>query len=171
MKHFETDRLLLTPSGIGDASFYLELLNTPKWLQNIGDRNVKSIEDSKTYIEQKMLPQLERLGFSNYTVIRKSDNIKLGCCGLYDREGIDGFDIGFAFLPAYEKMGYAYESAFKLKEVAITQFKIKKISAITIPENKSSQKLLEKLDFNFIKIITIPNDNEKLMLYEYKTSS
>lgn len=171
MKHFETDRLLLTPSSIGDASFYLELLNTPKWLQNIGDRNVKSIEDSKTYIEQKMLPQLERLGFSNYTVIRKSDNIKLGCCGLYDREGIDGFDIGFAFLPAYEKMGYAYESAFKLKEVAITQFKIKKISAITIPENKSSQKLLEKLDFDFIKIITIPNDNEKLMLYEYKTSS
>ncbi|MGY3791932.1 GNAT family N-acetyltransferase [uncultured Aquimarina sp.] len=171
MKHFETDRLLLTPSGIGDASFYLELLNTPKWLQNIGDRNVKSIEDSKTYIEQKMLPQLERLGFSNYTVIRKSDNIKLGCCGLYDREGIDGFDIGFAFLPAYEKMGYAYESASKLKEVAITQFKIKKISAITIPENKSSQKLLEKLDFDFVKIITIPSDNEKLMLYEYKTNS
>ncbi|GAA0715132.1 GNAT family N-acetyltransferase [Aquimarina litoralis] len=171
MKHFETDRLLLIPSSIGDASFYLELLNTPKWLQNIGDRNVKSIEDSKAYIEQKMLPQLEKLGFSNYTVIRKSDNIKLGCCGLYDREGIDGFDIGFAFLPAYEKMGYAYESASKLKQVAITQFKIKKISAITIPENKSSQKLLEKLDFDFIKIITIPNDDEKLMLYEYKTNS
>lgn len=171
MKHFETERLLLIPSNIKDASFYLELLNTPKWLQNIGDRNVKSIEDSKTYIEQKMIPQLEKLGFSNYTVIRKSDNVKLGCCGLYDREGIDGFDIGFAFLPAYEKMGYAYESASKLKEVAITQFKITKISAITIPENKSSQKLLEKLDFDFIKTITIPNDDEKLMLYEYKTNS
>ena len=117
-----------------------------------------------------MLPQLEKLGFSNYTVIRKSDNIKLGCCGLYDREGIDGFDIGFAFLPAYEKMGYAYESASKLKQIAITQFKIKKISAITISENKSSQKLLEKLDFDFIKVITIPNDDEKLMLYEYKTN-
>lgn len=171
MKHFETERLLLTPSCIEDASFYLELLNTPKWLQNIGDRNVKSIEDSKAYIEQKMIPQLEKLGFSNYTVIRKSDNVKLGCCGLYDREGIDGFDIGFAFLPAYEKMGYAYESASKLKDIAVTQFKIKKISAITILKNEPSKKLLEKLDFKFLKFVTIPNNDEKLMLYEYKTNS
>ncbi|MBW1294086.1 GNAT family N-acetyltransferase [Aquimarina litoralis] len=167
MKHFETDRLLLVPADINDAAFYLELLNTPKWLQNIGDRNVKSIEDAKSYIEQKMTPQLDRLGFSNYTVIRKSDKVKLGCCGLYDRDGVDGFDIGFAFLPNYEKMGYAYESASKLKEVAITQFKIHKISAITIPKNKSSQKLLEKLGFSFVKMITIPNDDEELMLYEY----
>ncbi|WP_298542229.1 GNAT family N-acetyltransferase [uncultured Aquimarina sp.] len=167
MKNFETERLLLNPATIEDAIFYLELLNSPKWLQNIGDRNVKSIEDAERYITEKMTPQLERLGYSNYTVIRKSDKTKLGCCGLYDREGIEGVDIGFAFLPEYEGKGYAYESALKIKEVSITEFGIQKISAITIPENKSSQKLLEKLDFTFIKIINIPNDDEDLMLYEY----
>lgn len=45
------------------------------------------------------------------TVIRKLDNVKIGTCGLYDREGIDGVDIGFAFLPEYEKKGFAFENA------------------------------------------------------------
>ncbi|MDH7447362.1 GNAT family N-acetyltransferase [Aquimarina sp. 2201CG14-23] len=171
MGHLETERLILKPATLADASFYLELLNTPKWIQNIGDRNVKSIAEAKNYIAEKMTPQLERLGYSNYTVIRKLDNKKLGCCGLYDREGIEGVDIGFAFLPDFEGKGYAYESALKIKEVGISEFGIQKISAITIPANKSSQKLLEKLEFTFIKIINIPNDDEDLMLYEYSTNS
>ncbi|MBQ4801253.1 GNAT family N-acetyltransferase [Aquimarina sp. MMG015] len=171
MKYYETDRLKLRAATIEDADFYLKLLNSPKWLQNIGDRNVKTTKDAETYITEKMTPQLERLGYSNYTVIRKSDNIKIGCCGLYDRDGIEGVDIGFAFLPEFEKKGYAYESSFKIKEIGISKFGIKKISAITIPENTSSQKLLEKLDFTFIKMIKIPNDDEDLMLYEYQINS
>ena len=47
-KHFETDRLILQPTTSADAKFILELVNTPKWIANIGDRNVKSIEDAKT---------------------------------------------------------------------------------------------------------------------------
>ncbi len=168
MKYFETQRLLLKPATVNDAAFYLELLNSPKWLKNIGDRNVNTVNDAKLYIQERMTPQLERLGYSNYTVIRKSDKVKLGCCGLYDREGIEGVDIGFAFLPEYEGKGYAYESTLKIKEVGINQFGIHKISAITIPENKSSRKLLEKLDFSFIKIINISDDDEDLMLYECK---
>ncbi|APD06148.1 ribosomal-protein-alanine N-acetyltransferase [Flavobacteriaceae bacterium UJ101] len=163
---FETDRLVLKPTTLEDAEFVLKLLNSPKWIKNIGERNVKSIKDAQNYINKKMTPQLERLGYSNYTVIRKSDGAKLGSCGLYDRDGIDGVDIGFAFFPEYEKKGYAYESASKIKEIAFSQFNIKKISGITIEENISSQKLLEKLGLKFIKIIQLANDPEKLLLYE-----
>ena len=42
-KIFETDRLILKPTSEEDAEFIFELLNTPKWLKYIGDRNVKSI--------------------------------------------------------------------------------------------------------------------------------
>lgn len=73
-------------------------------------------------------------------------------------------NIGFAFLPEHEKKGYTYESVLKIQEVGINQFRIKKISAITLPKNKSSQKLLGKLDFSFIKIINMPNDDDDLML-------
>lgn len=163
---FETERLLLKPTDNEDATFLIELLNSPKWLQYIGDRNVKTIEDALAYIAQKVTPQFQQLGFGNYTVIRKLDGIKIGTCGLYKREGIDGIDIGFAFLPSFEKMGYAYESAQKLLEVASPIFNIDAIFAITIKENTDSQKLIEKLGLQFQKIIRIPNDEEDLMLYK-----
>ena len=163
--HFETERLILLPTSSDDAEFIFELVNTPKWLANIGDRNVKSVEDAKVYIQQRMTAQMEKLGFGNYTLIRKTDNIKIGTCGLYDREGLEGIDIGFAMLPAYENMGYGFESASKLLEVGIKVFHIKLISAITTKENIASQKLIEKLGLKYIKTINIPNDEEELLLY------
>jgi len=47
-------------------------------------------------------------------------------------------------------------------------FGINEISAITIKENISSQKLIEKLGFKFIGTINISNDKEKLLLYKLK---
>lgn len=164
-KSFETERLLLRPSSIADAPFVFQLLNTPKWIANIGDRNVHSVKDAEEYIQEKMLPQLERLGFGNYFVIRKSDDVILGSCGLYDRDGLEGVDIGFAFLPEHEGKGYGYESAAKIMEAGIHEFGVKKISAITIVENIASQKLIEKLGLTFEKMVTLPGDDVALMLY------
>jgi hypothetical protein len=55
-----------------------------------------------------MTPQLKKLGFSSYTVIRKTDNAKVGSSGLYDREGLEGIDLGFAFLPLKTKIRKNY---------------------------------------------------------------
>jgi [ribosomal protein S5]-alanine N-acetyltransferase len=167
-KSFETERLIIRPTNISDAPFIFELLNTPKWIKNIGNRNINSVDDAKNYINNKMIPQLERLGYANNTVIRKSDNVKLGTCGLYNREELEGVDIGFAFLPQYEKMGYAFESASKLKEIAKSEFGISELSAITIKENIDSQNLIIKLGLTFEKMINLPNDPEDLMLFYIK---
>ena len=168
LKTFETDRLLLRPTSKEDAAFILELVNTPKWLKFIGDRNVKTIDDAIAYIESRITPQFERLGYANYTVIRKSDNAKLGSCGLYDREGLEGIDIGFAFLPEYEKQGYAFESANKLKEIAGSAFGLNTLSAITVKENVSSQNLLKKLGFKYSGSRKISEEGEELMVFELK---
>jgi [ribosomal protein S5]-alanine N-acetyltransferase len=165
-KTFETERLVLSPTSEGDAEFVFSLFNTPKWLKYIGDRNIRSVEDAKEYIKNKMLPQLERLGFANYTLIRKSDQKKIGICGLYDREGIEGYDIGFAFLPDFEGNGYGFESANKLKQVAFHEFGIHEIVAITTKDNITSQKLLEKLELRLTGFIKLPNDDEELLLYK-----
>ncbi len=164
-KSFKTERLFLKPTSEEDAPFLLELLNMPKWIKYIGDRNVKSVEAAKEYIRNKITPQLEKLGYANYTVIRKSDGVKVGSCGLYDREGMEGIDIGFAFLPQFEKQGYAFEAANKIKEVGISDFSIKQISAITTKDNFDSQKLLEKLGFQYIEDIKLPDDDAELLLY------
>ncbi len=162
---FETDRLLLKPTSEEDAEFILTLVNSPKWLQFIGDRNVKTRTEAIDYIRSRMLPQLERLGFSNYTVIRKSDMHPVGTCGLYDREGLEGIDIGFAFLPEFEGFGYATEASHRLLHAAFDIFGIHEIKAITTKENISSRKLLEKLGMTCTGTTLLPNDRDELLVY------
>ncbi|MDG4946389.1 GNAT family N-acetyltransferase [Weeksellaceae bacterium KMM 9713] len=164
-KAFETDRLILQPTSTSDAQMIFELLNSPKWLKYIGDRKVHSQEAAKDYIQHRMLPQLEKLGFGNYTVIRKSDQAKMGICGLYDRKEMEGLDLGFAYLPAYERQGYAYEAANKILEAGFNIFGYDKINAITSKENTASQKLLEKLGFQLHGTTQLPQETEELLLY------
>ena len=163
---FETDRLFLQPTCEEDAPFILNLLNTPKWLQFVGDRNVKTVDEARIYINERMLPQLERLGYSNYTLIRKEDHAKLGCCGLYDREGLEGVDIGFALMPEFEGKGYALEASREILRAAREEFKIAKIKGITSKEHHASQKLLEKLGLVHTGNVVLPDEEEELLVYE-----
>ena len=77
----------------------------------------------------------------------------------------DDVDIGFAFLPKYEKQGYAFEAASKILQLGIEEFKITDLKAITTKENISSQKLLIKLGLTLNDTITISGDDEELLLY------
>ncbi len=163
-KTFETERLILRPTDLEDAEFILALLNTPKWLQFIGDRNIHDVEDAIHYINSRVLYQYERLGYGNYTVIRKEDGVKIGSCGLYDREGLEGIDIGFAFFPEYEGKGYGFEAASRMLKAAVEDFSLKKIKAITNLENYASQKLLEKI--GLVKVDKIKMHNDELFLFE-----
>lgn len=167
-KSFETERLIIKPTTESDAHFIFELLNTPKWIQYIGDRNISTVESARNYIKEKMIPQLERLGYGNYTIIRKTDQQKIGICGLYDREGLDGIDVGFAFLPEYEKNGYAFEATDCIIKAAFNEFKITTICAITTKANFTSQKLLEKVGLNLIGTTILPNETEELLVYKIK---
>lgn len=167
-RNIETSRLILKPTTTDDAEFIFALVNSPKWLKYIGDRNVKTIADALVYIKEKIRPQQIELGYSNYTVIRKSDRAKIGSCGLYKREELSYIDIGFAFLPEYEKLGYGFESAQKILNAAFNTFHLKKVCAITTLENLESQQLLVKIGMKYIREIISPNTNEKLMYYEQK---
>ena len=167
-KSFTTERLIIRPTIEYDAAFVFELLNTPKWIKFIGDRNVKSSEQAQHYIRSRMLTQLDRLGYGNYTIIRKTDGEKVGICGLYDREGLDGIDLGFALLPNFEKQGFAYEASARLKKAALEDFGISKLVAITDQENLASQSLLHKLGFEKAGLVQLSPNKTELILYQYQ---
>ena len=44
---YETERLLIRPTIIEDAELVLHILNMPKWLEYIGDRNVHSTQEER----------------------------------------------------------------------------------------------------------------------------
>ncbi len=164
-KEFESERLLIRPTLEQDAELIYQLMNTSKFIKYVGDREINSIEDAEKYIQIKMLPQLNSLGYSSYSLITKADGAKVGTCGLYNRDGVDGIDIGFGLLPQYEGLGYAYESANRLIKAAFEEFEIEEIKAITSKKNISSQRLLEKLGLEMIGTTKLPNENHEILLY------
>ena len=111
MNVIQTDRLLLAPLTIEDAPFIFELLNTPEWLQYIGDRGIKSQEDAANYILTGPVRSYSQNGFGLLLVKLKDSNTPIGICGLINRPALDDVDIGFAFLSRYTGQGYAFEAA------------------------------------------------------------
>lgn len=152
--------------SLEDKELIFRLYNSPKFIQYIGDRNIKSVEDAENYIKNRFLPQFEKLGFGNYLVMTKEGNEKIGGVGIFEREGLDIVDIGYSLLEEFEGKGYAYEAAQKVKSIGMEEFGLTKISAIISKDNLSSQKLIEKLGFVFKKYVTLPGENEELNYYE-----
>ena len=162
----ETERLQLRAIDEQDAKLVLDMFNAPKFLQFVGDRNLSTVEDARQYILDRMLPQYNRLGFGNYVLIRKSDNQKMGMCGLFDREGLETVDIGFGILPEFEGNGFVYEAACKMRDFGFQDLKLAAIQGITDQENKASQHLLSKLGLAYEGLILLPNEEEEIMLYK-----
>ena len=104
----DTDRLTIRRlDAEQDAEFVLRLLNEPSFLQYIGDRGVRTLDDARAYLENGPIAMYARHGFGLYCVELKSDRTPIGMCGLIKRDTLPDVDIGFAFLPQYRARGYA----------------------------------------------------------------
>lgn len=150
LTNYKTERLFLRKMIADDAAFIFELLNTAGWLKFIGDRNIKTSEDADKYI-QKIVSNPD----INYSVVTLDDTeTAIGLVTLIKRNYLDHPDIGFAFLSAYNKQGYAFEATKEVLNDLLNSAEHSTILATTIKENSSSIQLLKKLGFSFSKKIT-----------------
>lgn len=165
LKVIETDRLTLRHLTPDDAEFIFALLNDPAFLRFIGDKGVRTLEDARKYITNGPMEMYARLGFGLYLVELKDGGIPIGLCGLIKRDGLDDVDIGFAFLPEYRTKGYAHEAASATMEYGKDALGLKRIVAITSPDNEASGKLLEKLGLRFEQMIRLSENAEEVRLF------
>jgi RimJ/RimL family protein N-acetyltransferase len=161
----ESERLRLRRFVADDAAFILELLNDPSWLQFIGDRNVRTLEDAQRYIEEGPIRMYGQLGFGLYVVELRETGEPVGMCGLIKREALPDVDLGFAFLPRAWRKGYALESATAVMSYARNVIGLSRIVAILSQDNHRSRRLLAKLGFRFEGHMRLQADAEELELY------
>lgn len=161
----ETDRLILREFTIYDARFIVDLLNSPGWLEFIGDRNVRTEEQADNYLLNVPLRSYHENGFGLYMVELKSGNTPAGMCGLLKRDYLESHDIGFAFLPEYTGKGYAFEVVSALISYAKQTLSIPTILAITLPGNTKSIRLLERVGLQFVRMVVPPQSQEELMVF------
>ena len=138
MNIIESERLSLRRLTINDAEFILGLLNQPSFLQFIGDKGVRTLDEARNYILQGPVSSYERYGFGLYLTSLKADGVPLGMCGLLQRETLNDVDVGFAFLPQFWGQGYALESVTAVLEYGQSVLGLARIVAITSPDNYAS---------------------------------
>ncbi|EMR03083.1 GNAT family N-acetyltransferase [Cesiribacter andamanensis] len=162
----ETERLLLRQMSLADAPFMLALLNTPGWLQHIGDRAVKTVAQAEQYLLNGILKSYQEQGFGFWLVELKESRQPVGIAGLIRREGMPDVDLGYALLPQFEGRGYALESASATLTYARQVLGLGRILAITSQQNEGSIRLLEKIGFRRQGSICLPGSSEELFLFE-----
>jgi RimJ/RimL family protein N-acetyltransferase len=161
----ETARLALRWLTADDAAFILALLNEPSFLRFIGDRGVRTSVQARDYILNGPVASYAQFGFGLYLVLRKADGAVLGICGLLKRETLADVDVGFAFLPEFWSRGYAFEAAEATVAHGRRDFGLKRIVAVTSPDNAASIRLIEKLGMQFERMVQLKPGSPEIRLY------
>jgi RimJ/RimL family protein N-acetyltransferase len=165
VKVLETARLGLRRLTTDDADFVLELLNEPSFLANIGDRGVRTLDDARGYLERGPIASYARHGFGLYLVVLRDSHEPIGICGILQRDELPEPDIGFAFLPRYWSRGYALESAQAVSHYARGVLGLPRLLAITLPGNRGSKRVLERIGFRFERLVKLAGDAVELELH------
>jgi len=160
----ETARLVLRQLELSDAAFILELLNEPAFLQFIGDKGVRTLADAEGYIGKGPGDSYARHGFGLYAACLR-DGTPLGICGLVKRDGLSDVDVGFAFLARYRLQGFAVESAAAVLAHAKQELRLRRVVAITAPDNPGSIAVLERIGLEFERMIRLEEHSPELRLY------
>jgi RimJ/RimL family protein N-acetyltransferase len=156
----ETERLRLRPLTLDDAPFILRLLNEPSFLESIGDKGVRTLDDARGYIRTGPAASYHRHGFGQDLVELKESGVPIGTCGLLRRDQLEHPDIGYAFLPEFWSRGYAVEAAAAVLARAHGALGLDTVLAITSLDNPGSVRVLERIGFRYQRTIDWANGGQ-----------
>lgn len=161
-KNIYSSDIILEKLHFIDADFMLKLLDDPAWISGIGDRNIRTIEEAEVYIKNGSMKQFETHGVGSFKVSILTDSRdnpfsfevngncfqSVGICGLLKRDGLDHFDLGFAFFQEFcgKRLGFK-ASQHVLEYVRHSMTQVSTILAVISPHNTASLKLVQKLGF------------------------
>lgn len=150
----QTSRLTIRQFNLNDAEFIVRLLNEKSFIENIADKQVRTINDAENYLTTGPMASYKNYGYGLYAVLLEnnetSDEKLIGMCGLLKRPELDYPDLGYAFLPEFCGKGYAKEAAEAVLKNDVIAHSLNTILAVTSLTNQSSHNLLKKINFSFI---------------------
>ena len=162
----ETPRLRLRWFVPADADFLRALLNDPGWLANIGERNVRTRRQARTWIATRHTATYGRLGFGFWGVERKPDGALMGMCGLIKRDTLMEADVGYALMPAFRGRGYAREAAAACVRYAQEILGLPEVWGITSPANAPSATVLKQIGLNDAGVTRLVGEERETWLFK-----
>jgi RimJ/RimL family protein N-acetyltransferase len=164
LPELETPRLTLRRLNFDDAPFLVRLLNEPSFLENIGDRGVRNIEDAHRYLRDGPMAMYDRYGFGLWHTARK-DGVPVGMCGLLKRDILPDVDVGYAFFPEFWGQGYALEAAAATVRHGAQKFGLTRVVGVVSEGNAGSIRVLEKLGMSFERMFSMREGEPEARIY------
>lgn len=163
MQIIETKRLSLELFTPEDSPFVFKLMNSPTWMEYIGDRGIKSEKDAVSYITTNFLSSYATYGFGFYKIILKEKKVPIGICGFIKHDFLEHPDIGFAILPQFEGKGYIGEAAMETLDYGVNTIKLDPVYGVTTENNMGSRRILTKIGLQ--EIGTVMDGDKELLLF------
>lgn len=142
-----TERLTLREWAPDDGDRFYNIMNTPAVMRHLG-----GVQDRATWEAalDRILGFQRQYGHTFWIVERREDGQLIGFCGLkrVNAEGTDlvgEFEVGWRLRESAWGHGYAKEAAIAALDLGFGRFAAPRIVALTIPANRSSQGLMERL--------------------------
>jgi len=167
----DTSRLKLREFVMEDAAFVLQLLNEPSFIEFIGDRGVRTLQDAERYLREGPMSSYRQFGHGLLRVSLKDGDIPIGMCGLVKRDTLPNPDIGFALLPAYWGQGFVTEAARAVIQYGREALGKQVILGITTPGNVRSIAVLKKLGLSFLEEKPLGDRAEPLKIFSLSVES
>jgi len=147
MTPLDTHRLTIRPFTLEDAPFIVRLLNEPSFIEFIGDKGVRTVEQAETYLQQGPLASYEEHAHGLCMVQDRVTGEPMGMCGLIRRDTLPEVDLGYAFVPEFRGRGLAREAALACLAHGRAELGLGGVLAIVAPGNAASIRLLTALGF------------------------
>jgi [ribosomal protein S5]-alanine N-acetyltransferase len=100
-----------------------------------------------------------KYGYGRWACEYKASGEVIGFAGLKFLEDLREVDLGYRLLPAYWGLGLATEACRAVVEYGRSHLHIDEIIGLVDPANRASARVLEKLDFTFIRVVPYLGEN------------
>lgn len=142
----ETERLLIRPLDYKDIDDVFLLFSNPNVMKYDSGYVITDKQDAKAYIDMSMHQNQD--GFA-WAIEEKKSGSFVGTGGLKNWYGSHFAEVGLILDERYWNQKFGSEAVHKIVEFAFQTLRLSFVYATTLPENKRSIRLLERLGFQF----------------------
>jgi putative acetyltransferase len=147
----ETERLILRPFTENDTEAVFNCCQNPNLGNNAGWKPHDTLEESLKILQTIFIPQKD-----TWAITRKEDRLLIGAIGILPdpkRENSNAGMIGYWLDEAQWGKGYMSEAVCAVLDYGFNKLGLTLISANCYPQNKRSQRVLEKMGFTYEGIL------------------
>jgi [ribosomal protein S5]-alanine N-acetyltransferase len=159
---FSSQRLYVQPYTKADEDIFFQLNGDAEIMQYI--REPKTKKESDAFLEENLALYKKLPGLGRFAVFRNGTNEFVGSFSLLSIDNSENIHLGYALLKSFHGKGLATELVNASLPYVFSTIQKDKVHALTIAENKASQKVLLKCGFQFSH--TMLHDGDEVMVFE-----